>query len=63
MLILIILLKYRFGICLCSMFSAKLLNVSNLLQITSLSYFQPKLAAIIVTIATVKVKSIPEIYT
>ena len=29
----------------------------------SFSYFQPRLAAIFVTIATVKVESIPELYT
>ena len=38
-------------------------NVSNLIQYSQLPVFQTILAAIFVTIATVKVKLIPDIYT
>ena len=38
-------------------------NVSNLLQNSQNLYFQPILAAIFVTIATIKVKLIADLYT
>ena len=56
------LLNFFFGICLCSIL-IPLLHVSNLLQNGHFSYFQPILAAIFVTIATVKVESIRYLYT
>ena len=50
-------LKYLFGICLCSML-VSLSNILNLLQNGQFFYFQPILAAVFVTITTVKVKVI-----
>ena len=52
------LLKYRFGICLCSMLIS-LSNISNVLQNGQF----PILEAIFVTIASLKVKIIQELYT
>ena len=53
---------FSFGICLCSIL-IPLLHVSNVLQNGHFPYFQPILAAIFVTIATVKVESIRELNT
>ena len=56
------LLKYLLGICLCSIL-IHLLHVSNLLRNGQVSNFQPILAANFVTIATIKVETIPYFYT
>ena len=60
--ILIILLKYRFGICLCSVLIS-LPNISNFSPKWPFPNFQPFLVVIFVTIAMVKFESIPEFYT
>ena len=49
-------------ICACAMFIS-LSDVSNLLQNGHFVYFQAILVAIVVSLATVKVKLMPEIYT
>ena len=56
--ILIIMLKYHFCICLCSM----LISLSNVSYLLQNGHF-PILAAIFVTIAMVKVKLRPDLYT
>ena len=56
------LLKHFIGICLCSIL-IPLLHVSNLLQNGHFPIFSPFWRPFFATIATVKVESMPDIYT